>query len=137
MRRPNVDETVGKYRGRLEIISLLLHIVAKGPATKTRLMYGAYLSHGQVKVYTDYLLSNGLVHSQRNGEQQQLYALTEKGLKVLRVSETIAELLQSPREGYEGDRADTFRRWETLHQQRRLKPNEKIEHNKKIPASAA
>ena len=92
-----VEESVGKYRSRIEIVSLILGILSKGPATKTRLMYGAYLSYTQSNNYLDYLLSRGLIATEQRGGQP-VYCLTERGLRVLQVSETMSDLLQPPPE---------------------------------------
>jgi predicted transcriptional regulator len=91
------SEHMSKYRSRLDIVSLMLGILSEGPATKSKMMYGAYLSYEQLNRYVDYLVSKRLItlHSGTQS-QQRLYSLTERGLRVLRVSETIAELLQVP-----------------------------------------
>jgi len=44
-----------KYRSRTDIIAMILQAVING-ATKTRIMYGAYLSYAQVKEYLSFMI---------------------------------------------------------------------------------
>src|SRR5438552_5607949 len=81
-----------KYRSRAEIIALILEAASNG-ATKTRLMYGAYLSYAQMMEYLELLLDNGLLICAM-GEQK--FKLTEKGLRYLHVYEKISELVSLP-----------------------------------------
>lgn len=77
-----------KYRSRLEIISMMLQVANKG-ATKTQMMYGAFLSYPQVKGYTEFLLRKDLIRKQ---DGTSLYVLTEKGVKFLRISHELERL---------------------------------------------
>lgn len=59
-------------------------------ATKTRLMYGAFLSHSQTQEYIRFLQERRLIiFDKKTGE----YKLTETGLRYLRVYEEISELV--------------------------------------------
>lgn len=59
-------------------------------ATKTRLMYGALLSHSQVQEYLHFLIERGLISlEKKNGE----YKLTEQGLRFLKVYEEISKII--------------------------------------------
>jgi predicted transcriptional regulator len=78
-----------KYRSRIEIISTMLRVANKG-ATKTQMMYGAFLSYPQVKGYTEFLLQKDLIRKQQG---TALYSLTEKGVKFLRISREIEGLI--------------------------------------------
>jgi len=49
-----------KYRSRTEIVSMMLE-AANGGATKTRIMYKAFLSYGQLKEYLSVLIENNLI----------------------------------------------------------------------------
>ena len=44
-----------KYRSRTEIVSMILE-AANGGATKTKIMYKAFLSYAQLKEYLSYQL---------------------------------------------------------------------------------
>ncbi|MFL6431808.1 MAG: winged helix-turn-helix domain-containing protein, partial [Nitrososphaeraceae archaeon] len=47
-----------KYRSRTDIVGLILE-AANGGATKTRIMYKAFLSYAQLKEYLTVLLEKG------------------------------------------------------------------------------
>ena len=49
-----------KYRSRTEIISVILE-AANGGATKTRIMYKAFLSYAQLKEYLSVLIENNVI----------------------------------------------------------------------------
>ena len=78
-----------KYRSRSEIIAMILQAANNG-ATKTRIMYGAYLSYAQVKEYLEFLQNKKLL-SYEEGTSQ--YRLTEKGLQYLRVFDQISDMI--------------------------------------------
>jgi len=80
-----------KYRGRTEIVATILE-AAKGKATKTKIMYIAFLSYNQLKEYLSILIENNLV--EYNGGTQT-YKTTEKGLNYLKMNSKIGELLQT------------------------------------------
>ena len=78
-----------KYRSRTDIIAMILQSANNG-ATKTRIMYGAYLSYAQVKEYLDFLQQKGLL---KYGTGTGIYTLTETGLRFLRVYNEISDLV--------------------------------------------
>jgi predicted transcriptional regulator len=78
-----------KYRSRTDIIAMILRASVNG-ATKTRIMYGAYLSYAQVKEYISFLIEKNLISYE---EGSGLYRLTENGMKLLRVYEGISEMI--------------------------------------------
>jgi predicted transcriptional regulator len=49
-----------KYRSKSDMIGLILE-AANGGATKTKIMYSAFLSFEQLKQYLAYLLERGLI----------------------------------------------------------------------------
>jgi predicted transcriptional regulator len=77
-----------KYRSRTDISGQILE-AANGGATKTRIMYQAYLSYAQLKEYLSVLIENGLLEYV---EGEAKYITTEKGLKFLGVCSTMNEL---------------------------------------------
>ena len=85
-----------KYRSRTDIISQVL-LAANGSATKTKIMYSAYLSYAQLKEYLSVLLENGLIEYQQ-GEQK--YRTTPKGLQFLKTYEHMGQMvsLTTPQE---------------------------------------
>ena len=78
-----------KYRSRTEIVSMILE-AANGGATKTKMMYKAFLSYHQLKEYLTVLIENDLIEY-LNGTQT--FRTTEKGLKFLKMHNEIGELL--------------------------------------------
>jgi predicted transcriptional regulator len=81
-----------KYRSRTEIVSMILE-AANGGATKTRIMYKAFLSYAQLREYLSVLIENNLLEYL---EGIQTYKTTEKGFNLLKMHNEIGELLQSP-----------------------------------------
>ena len=80
-----------KYRSRTEIVSMILE-AANGGATKTRIMYKAFLSYAQLREYLSVLIENNLLEYL---EGSQTYKTTEKGLNFLKMHNEIGELLQT------------------------------------------
>ena len=77
-----------KYRSRSEIIALLLEGANGGMATKTKLMYKAFLSFNQLKEYLMVLVENGLIEYDGN----HTYRTTEKGMRMLQLQNKIEEI---------------------------------------------
>jgi predicted transcriptional regulator len=77
-----------KYRSRSDIVGLLLDAANVGGATKTKLMYKAYLSFNQLKEYLTLLVENGLIEY----ELGQTYRTTEKGMRVLQLQNAMDEV---------------------------------------------
>lgn len=68
-----------KYRSRMEIITQILEI-ARQETSKTKIMYGAYITYSQLNEYMPFLLENKLLMRK---EGTELYRLTEKGYRML------------------------------------------------------
>jgi predicted transcriptional regulator len=66
---------------------------ANGSATKTKIMYKAFLSYAQLKEYLSVLIENNLLEYL---EGSQTYKTTEKGFNFLKMHNEIGELLQTP-----------------------------------------
>jgi predicted transcriptional regulator len=77
-----------KYRSRTDIIGMILRTAMQG-ATKTRIMYGAYLSYSQVKEYLSFLKEKDLISYE---EGTRLYRPTSKGIVLLRAFDGIGEM---------------------------------------------
>jgi predicted transcriptional regulator len=80
-----------KNRGRTEIVSMILD-AANGRATKTKIMYKAFLSYAQIKEYLSVLIGSNLIEYH---EGTQTYKTTEKGLNFLKMNNEIGKLLQT------------------------------------------
>ena len=81
-----------KYRGRTEILSNILD-AANGGATKTKIMYKAFLSYNQLREYLSILIENNLIEYL---DAVHKLKTTEKGLNFLKMHSEIGELLQTP-----------------------------------------
>jgi predicted transcriptional regulator len=79
-----------KYRSRFAIASNILNVARAGNATKTRLMYGSFLSFAQINEYLTFLMTNALI--MRN-EESHIYSLTDKGVNFLRIYEELSKLI--------------------------------------------
>jgi predicted transcriptional regulator len=81
-----------KNRSRTEIVGNILD-AANGGATKTKIMYIAFLSYGQLREYLSILIEHNLLEYI---EGTQTYKTTEKGINFLKMHNEIGELLQTP-----------------------------------------
>ncbi|HEX2409428.1 MAG TPA: winged helix-turn-helix domain-containing protein [Nitrososphaeraceae archaeon] len=79
-----------KNRGRTEMLAAMLE-VAKGKVTKTKIMYIAFLSFGQLNEYLSILIENNLL---KYLDGTHKFKTTEKGLNYLKVYNEMGELLQ-------------------------------------------
>jgi predicted transcriptional regulator len=77
----------------LKIVAMILE-AANGGATKTKIMYKAFLSYAQLREYLSVLIENNLLEYL---EGTQTYKTTEKGLNFLKMHNEIGELLQTPK----------------------------------------
>ena len=79
-----------KYRSRTDIVGLILE-AANGGATKTKIMYKAFLSYAQLKEYLTVLLQNDLLEYE---EGRQNFRTTEKGLRLLQMYNQFDEMMR-------------------------------------------
>ncbi len=80
-----------KYRSRTEIVAMILE-AANGGATKTKIMYKAFLSYNQLREYLSVLIENNLIEYL---EGSPIYKTTEKGLTYLKMNSEIEGLLNT------------------------------------------
>jgi predicted transcriptional regulator len=80
-----------KNRSRTEIVGNVLD-AANGGATKTKIMYKAFLSYNQLKECLTILIENNLIEYI---DGTQTFKTTEKGLHFLKMHNEIGELLQT------------------------------------------
>jgi predicted transcriptional regulator len=84
-----------RYRSKTDIISKILDTANGGGATKTKIMYQAFLSFTQVKVYARALTENNLLNYDA---YTQTFKTTEKGLRFLNTYNQINDAIKiSPR----------------------------------------
>ena len=80
-----------KYRSRTEIVGNILDSANVG-ATKTKIMYKAFLSYNQLKEYLSILIENNLIEYL---DGTRTFKTTEKGLNFLKMHNEMGELLQT------------------------------------------
>jgi len=80
-----------KYRSKTEIVSNILDAANGGGATKTKIMYKAFLSYAQLKEYLSVLTECNLLECL---DGTQTFKTTEKGLNYLKINNEMGELLQ-------------------------------------------
>ena len=80
-----------KYRSRTDIVSQILE-AANGGATKTKIMYKAYLSYAQLKEYLPVLEQNGLLAYDKG---EQIYRTTQKGLHFLNITNSLQGMMEA------------------------------------------
>jgi predicted transcriptional regulator len=79
-----------KYRSRTEIASRILES-ATGGATKTKIMYKAFLSYAQLKEYLAVLEENGLLEYDKS---EQTFKTTEKGTRFLDITSSLQGMME-------------------------------------------
>jgi len=79
-----------RYRSRADIIAAILRVVTERAATKTRIMYRAFLSSSQLKQYIPILLDNGLLAT---NEERSIYNITENGMRLLQLYYQLIEMM--------------------------------------------
>ena len=77
-------------RSRTEIVGNILD-ASNGGASKTKIMYTAFLSYNQLKEYLSVLIENNLIEYL---DGTKTFKTTEKGLSFLKTHNEIGELLQ-------------------------------------------
>ena len=78
-----------KYRSRSDIAEMILE-AANGGATKTKIMYKAFLSFSQLREYLAVLQKNGLIEYE---DGMRSYRTTEKGIHFLEIQNKMDELV--------------------------------------------
>ncbi len=79
-----------KYRSRTEIASRILES-ATGGATKTKIMYKAFLSYAQLKEYLAVLEENGLLEYDKG---EQTFKTTQKGARFLEITSSLQGMME-------------------------------------------
>jgi predicted transcriptional regulator len=84
-----------KNRSRNEIIATILEIVSSGGATtRTKIMYGAFLSYTQLNEYTSFLLKKDLIsRQQKTNHSAASFRITEKGTHFLEIHNQMNEMV--------------------------------------------
>ena len=82
-----------KNRSRTDLIASILEVIYRGGSTKTKIMYGAFMSYDQLNEYMSFILEAGLIESQMNGHSHPSFKLTEKGRHFLDLQNQMNEMV--------------------------------------------
>lgn len=81
-----------RNRQKDEIMRDILQ-TAQGGAGITKIMFHAYLTHGQAKEYSQILVKNGLMEHDLDSGSMRLFRTTSKGIEYLVAIERMSEML--------------------------------------------
>ena len=88
--------SVGRRRSNIEIIADMLRVGENG-AGKTEIMYSANMSYSQIQKYLEYLVNQGFINKVNMDNTMVAYQVTDSGLKLLRVIDTLMRMLEPDR----------------------------------------
>ncbi|MEM1757763.1 MAG: winged helix-turn-helix domain-containing protein, partial [Candidatus Bathyarchaeia archaeon] len=72
-------------RSKLEMYIDILKVLAqRGPTKLTHIMYKANVNCSVLKEYLDFLIKQGLVEEKAVGKKRVVYAITQRGVTVLK-----------------------------------------------------
>lgn len=74
----------------VDILSVLSH---RGPLRLTHVMYKANVNCSVLKEYLDFLMKQGLVEERPLGKRRIVYAVTQRGLMVLKYFRELKQVL--------------------------------------------
>ena len=80
-------------RSSIQIVSDTLRLLRLGDAGKTEIMYTVKLSYYQTQRYLSWLSDINLIHQSARENRSPSYAITGKGLELLREIEAVQEML--------------------------------------------
>jgi len=83
---------LNRRRSNIEIIADMLRAGENG-AGKTHIMYNANMSYTQIQKYLDFLVTHGFLNKQEPGYANATYQVTDSGLKLLRLIDSLTEML--------------------------------------------
>jgi len=87
---------VSQRRSNIEIIADMLRVGENG-AGKTEIMYSANMSYSQIQKYLEYLVNQGFINKVNMDNTMVAYQVTDSGLKLLRVIDTLMRMLEPGR----------------------------------------
>jgi len=81
-------------RSKLEMYIDILKVLAhRGPLKLTHIMYKANVNCSVLKEYLDFLMEQDLVEERTAGKRRVIYAITQKGIKVLKHFRDLKQIL--------------------------------------------
>jgi len=92
---------VNMRRSKLEMYIDILKVLAhRGPLKLTHIMYKANVNCSVLKEYLEFLIQQELVEEKTVGKKRIVYAVSEKGLKVLKYFRELKVMLPVIEEGH-------------------------------------
>jgi predicted transcriptional regulator len=89
---------INQRRSDIEIIGDMLKIGENG-AGKTQIMYGVNMSYSQIQKYLGFLTAQGFIDQLKLGNPSVTYQVSESGVKLLRLIESVRDMLGLDEEG--------------------------------------
>jgi predicted transcriptional regulator len=87
-------EVTSMRRSKLEMYVDILKVLAhRGPLKLTHVMYKANVNCSVLKEYLDFLMKQGLVEERTVGKSRVVYAVTQRGITVLKYFKELKEVL--------------------------------------------
>lgn len=81
-------------RSKLEMyIDVLMVLAQRGPLKLTHIMYKANINCSVLKEFLDFLIDNSLVEERNAGEKRVVYAITQRGRKVIKVFRDVQRMM--------------------------------------------
>ncbi|MEM2046022.1 MAG: winged helix-turn-helix domain-containing protein [Candidatus Bathyarchaeia archaeon] len=81
-------------RSKLEMYIDILKVLAqRGPTKLTHIMYKANVNCSVLKEYLDFLIKQGLVEEKAVGKKRVVYAITQRGVTVLKYFRELKQVL--------------------------------------------
>jgi predicted transcriptional regulator len=81
-------------RSKLEMYIDILKVLAhRGPLKLTHIMYKANVNCSVLKEYLDFLIKQGLVEERNVGKRRVVYAITQRGITVLKYFRELKQVL--------------------------------------------
>jgi predicted transcriptional regulator len=81
-------------RSKLEMYIDILRVLAqRGPLKLTHVMYKANVNCSVLKEYMDFLIKQGLVEERTIGKRRLVYAVTQRGITVLKYFRELKQVL--------------------------------------------
>jgi predicted transcriptional regulator len=87
-------EVWGMRRSKLEMYIDILKVLAhRGPLKLTHIMYKANVNCSVLKEYLDFLIKQSLVEERTVGKRRVVYAITQRGITVLKYFRELKQVL--------------------------------------------
>ena len=88
------EESYKVRRSKLEMYVDILTVLAhRGPLKLTHVMYKANVNCSVLKEYLDFLIKQGLVEERTVGKRRVVYAVTQRGITVLKYFKELKQVL--------------------------------------------